>query len=89
METRPRRVEVSVSGLGGAQLWTEAGSRERAGQRVEVSLAPDSVTRVKLFVAAPGKGPVRQDFAIETRGLDGKERGDSDIIQFDRPETGQ
>ncbi|MGL3823191.1 cytochrome c oxidase accessory protein CcoG [Sphingopyxis sp. R3-92] len=89
METRPRRVEVTVTGLDGAQLWTEAGSREEAAQRVEISLPPDSVTPVSLFIAAPGKGPARQDFTIATRGLDGKESGDSDTIQFDRPETGQ
>lgn len=89
METRPRRVAVTVHGLSGAALWTEAGSRETAQQRVEIALAPDSVTRVRLFVAAPGEGPVRQDFTIATRGLDGDPRGDSDTIQFDRPEAGR
>ena len=87
METRPRRVAVSVSGLASAALWTEAGSRKAAGQRIEVALAPDSVTRVKLFVAAPAGGPARQDFAIATRALDGDPRGDAETIQFDRPET--
>jgi len=89
METRPREVEVVVSGLDGAQVWTETGSREKAGQRLQISLAPDSVTRLKLFIAAPAKGPARQDFTIETKGLDGDPRGDSETIQFDRPETGQ
>jgi cytochrome c oxidase accessory protein FixG len=89
METRPRRVAVSVSGLPGAVLWTDAGSREKAGQRIELALPADCVTSVKLFVAAPAIGPARQDFTIGTRGLDGDPRGDSDIIQFDRPEAGQ
>ena len=89
METRPRRVAVTVSGLSDAALWTEGGSREGAEQAIALSLAPDSVTSIKLFIAAPAKGPVRQDFTIETRGLDGDPRGDSDTIQFDRPETGQ
>ncbi|MGB3845903.1 cytochrome c oxidase accessory protein CcoG [Sphingopyxis sp. YF1] len=89
METRPRRVEIVISGLDGAVAWSEAGSRERAGQRIEMQLAPDSVTSVKLFIAAPGDGPARQDFTIATRGLDGDPHGDSDTIQFDRPETGQ
>ncbi|BBB09022.1 cytochrome c oxidase accessory protein CcoG [Sphingopyxis sp. EG6] len=89
METRPRRVAVMVDGLAGAAVWTENGSRETATRRVEIALAPDSVTRMKLFVAAPGEGPARQDFTIATRGLDGDPRGDSDIIQFDRPEAGQ
>ncbi len=89
METRPRRVAVSVSGLPGAVLWTDAGSREKAGQHIELALPADSVTSVKLFVAAPAIGPARQEFTIGTRGLDGDPRGDSDIIQFDRPEAGQ
>jgi cytochrome c oxidase accessory protein FixG len=89
METRPRRVAIAVDGLPDARLWTEAGTRERASQHLELALTPDSVTRVKLFVAAPGAGPERQDFAIAVRGLDGDPRGDSDIIQFDRPEAGQ
>lgn len=87
METRPRRVAIMVDGLPGAAMWTGAGSREAAAQRVEMLLPPDSVTSVKLFIAAPGKGPARQDFTIATRGLDGDPRGDSDIIQFDRPEA--
>ena len=80
---------MTVSGLSDAALWTEGGSREGAGQAIALSLAPDSVTSIKLFIAAPAGGPVRQDFTIETRGLDGDPRGDSDTIQFDRPETGQ
>jgi len=89
METRPRSVVVTVSGLPGAAVWTEGGAREGAGKAVTLTLAPDSVTRLKLFIAAPGVGPVRQDFTISTRGRDGDPRGDSDIIQFDRPEAGQ
>ncbi|WP_443971332.1 cytochrome c oxidase accessory protein CcoG [Sphingobium sp. CR28] len=87
METRPRRVAVTVEGLAGAELWTDTGSRETAGQRIEVMVPADSVARIGLFVAAPAKGPARQDFTISTRALDGDPRGDSDTIQFDRPET--
>ena len=48
---------------------------------------PDSAWfRHSINLAA---GPARQDFTIATRGLDGDPRGDSDIIQFDRPEAGQ
>ncbi|ESZ86724.1 MAG: nitrogen fixation protein fixG [Blastomonas sp. CACIA14H2] len=87
MEARPRKVAITVSGLPGAQLWTETGSRETARQRVEMTISPDSVTRVRLFIAAPAQGPARQDFTIATQGRDGDPRGDSDTIQFDRPEA--
>ena len=39
----------TVSGLPGAQLWTENGSRDSASQRVEMTISPDSVTRVRLW----------------------------------------
>jgi cytochrome c oxidase accessory protein FixG len=89
METRPRPVEIRVSGLPEARLWTERGSRDTATQSLKMTLSPDSVTSMKLFIAAPGEGPARQDFTIETRGLDGDPRGDADTIQFDRPGTEQ
>src|SRR3546814_591810 len=54
MELRPRTVEVSLSGLPGARLWTDGGARETAGQSLRLPLAPDSVTSAKLFVVAPG-----------------------------------
>lgn len=89
MEARPRRVAVTVDGLPGATLWSETGSRGAAGERIDVPLVPDSVTRVKLFVAAPGGGPARQDFTIAARALDGDPGGDAETIQFDQPEPGQ
>ncbi len=89
METRPRRVMVTVSGLPNAELWTGAGSRATATQKIGLALASDSVTRFKLFVAAPGPGPARKDFTIEAHGLDGDPRGDSETIQFDRPEIAE
>ena len=78
-----------MTGLADAALWSEDGARQSAGQRVELTLPADSVTRARLFVAAPGAGPARQDFTLSTHGLDGDPRGDSETIQFDRPETGQ
>ena len=89
METRPREVELLVKGLSGAVAWTSTGSRETAKQRVKVSVAPDSVQKVRLFVAAPANGDPRTDFEIEAIALTGNERGDSDSVRFERPETGQ
>ncbi|MEQ1537827.1 MAG: cytochrome c oxidase accessory protein CcoG [Sphingorhabdus sp.] len=89
METRPRKVELLVKGLPGAVAWTSTGSRETAKQRVKVSVAPDSVQKVRLFVAAPANGDARTDFEIEAIALTGNERGDSDSVRFERPETGQ
>jgi cytochrome c oxidase accessory protein FixG len=85
METRPREVELVVKGLPGAVAWTSTGSREGAEQSVRVSVAPDSVQKVRLFIAAPAEGPARSDFEISAKALTGNERGDSDDVRFERP----
>ena len=89
METRPREVELVIKGLPDAVAWTTNGSRETASHRVKVSVAPDSVQKVRLFVAAPSAGPARTDFEIEAIALTGNERGDSDSVRFERPENKQ
>jgi cytochrome c oxidase accessory protein FixG len=89
METRPREVELVIKGLPDAVAWTTNGSRETGSHRVKVSVAPDSVQKVRLFVAAPSAGPARTDFEIEAIALTGNERGDSDSVRFERPENRQ
>jgi hypothetical protein len=56
---------------------------------VKVSVAPDTVQKVRLFVVAPTEGSARTDFEIQAVALTGNERGDSDSVRFERPETGQ
>ena len=87
METRPRKVLLKVSGLDDAKMWTQDGSRETASHQVEVSVEPDSVLKVRLFVAAPHKGPQRQPFEISAQAAGTNEKGDSDTTQFERPEN--
>jgi cytochrome c oxidase accessory protein FixG len=85
METRPRKVLLGVSGLEEAMMWTQDGSRETASHQVEVNVAPDSVLKVRLFVAAPSKGPQRQPFEVSAQAAGTNEKGDSDTTQFERP----
>lgn len=87
METRPRKVVLLMSGLEGAKMWTQDGSRETATHSVEVEVAPDSILKVRLFVAAPRDGPERQPFDISAEAVGVKEKGDSDTTQFERPEN--
>ena len=89
METRPNRVEIIATGLPDAVLWTTGGSRETATQRITVTVTPDSVTPIKLFIAAPRQGPTHQSFQIEARSLEEQAtpaHRDSDTTQFERPE---
>ena len=85
METRPRDVEVGIVGLPGAVFWqAEGGQRENATRTLRVRLAPDSVTRLNLLVAAPDEGAAKTDFAFTVLALDREGGTDSDEISFDR-----
>ena len=87
MEARPRDVTVSVNGLDGAAIWTSEGSRSNARRAVNVITAPDSVSKLRLFVAAPGIGPAQQDFNIAVQPNEDGAKGDSETAVFERPET--
>jgi hypothetical protein len=68
-------------------MWTADGKREFAKQSVNFAVAPDAVHKVRLFIAAPPEGEERTEFRITTRARSGDERGDSDTVIFERPET--
>ncbi|PZN96303.1 MAG: cytochrome c oxidase accessory protein CcoG [Alphaproteobacteria bacterium] len=91
METRPRSVDLVVSGLPEAVVWSEVGSRETAGPRLRVPLAPDATTQLRLFVAAPATGEEHVEFRIVAQPTDGapgsrEARPARDDVVFERPE---
>ena len=86
METRPRDVELVVTGLPGASVWTADTDRVDGKTTVDLRVAPDSIQKVRLFVAASAKGPERADFSISAKAKSGNEKGDSDVVVFERPE---
>lgn len=89
MENRPRTMEVSMSGLGQAVLWSSKGARETAGQTVTVEVPADSVGRVRLFVAASGAGPQREEFSLTVRAKDDLTAQDTHDVFFERPESAE
>jgi polyferredoxin len=86
METRPRDVELLITGLPGAVVWTADTDRVDGRSTVDLRVAPDSITKVLLFVAAPAKGEEHTEFAITVKAKSGQEKGDSDEVVFERPE---
>jgi len=84
MEARPREMEVSISGLPGAVIWTDGGSRETAGRSVRTTAPADALAKLPIFVAAPGGGQERQDFVFFVRSVDGRE-SDGTEAAFERP----
>jgi cytochrome c oxidase accessory protein FixG len=85
MEARPREMELSISDLPGAVMWTNGGTRETAGTHVRTTVPADALAKLPIFVAAPGGGEERQDFAFSVRSLDGRE-SDQTEAKFERPQ---
>ncbi len=87
MESRPRRMEIAITGLPQAVLWTEQGSRAKAGTTLTLTAPPDQVVKTRLFVAAPAQGPELSDFDFTLTALDREGGHDNDATVFERPET--
>lgn len=85
MESRPRDVEIAVSGIAGAVVWNETSERARAGQHVRLRLAADQVAEIRLFVAAPAPGAEHTPLAFAVHALDRDGGADATTSGFDRP----
>jgi polyferredoxin len=87
MQARPREMEVAITGLSGAVIWTGGGDRDSSGTSVRTRVPADSLEKLRIFVAAPGGGEARDDFAFTVRALDGEGGTDSTEARFERPGT--
>jgi cytochrome c oxidase accessory protein FixG len=85
MEARPREMVVSVTGLPGALMWTEGGSRTSAGTSLRTTVPPDALAKLPIFLAAPGGGEEHRDFVFTVRSADGAESDSTEAV-FERPE---
>lgn len=85
MEDRPRDVEVRVSGLPGERLWSEAGSRTTASDRVQLHLDADQVVETRLYVAAPRADTAHVPLTFDVHALDREGGSDHTATSFDRP----
>ena len=86
MESRPRSVTLAIEGLPGAHLWTESGSRETARSAMAIALAPDRVTKARVFVAAPAASDKRAGLAFIIAANDRAGGGDREASFFERPD---
>jgi cytochrome c oxidase accessory protein FixG len=87
MEARPRAVEVSIAGLPGAVLWTEGGSRDRAGDRLRATVPADALAKLPIFVAAPARDEGSASFEFRAKALT-EDRPETAVVraEFERPE---
>ncbi|HXG82225.1 MAG TPA: cytochrome c oxidase accessory protein CcoG [Sphingomicrobium sp.] len=85
MEAQPREMDLSVAGLPGAVIWTTSGSREAAEKSIRTTVPADALAKLPIFVATPGGGEERQEFAFTVRSVDGRESDSTEAV-FERPE---
>jgi cytochrome c oxidase accessory protein FixG len=86
METRPRVISVVLDGLDDAVMWTAEGDRSQATQRLSVKVAADSVTKLRLFVAAPDKDAEHQEYRLNISDTSNADERASDTLIFERPD---
>jgi polyferredoxin len=82
MENRPRRVEIGLSGLPGAMIWSDDMPRSSAARSLTRTIAADQAEPVRVYVIAP-RGTVAQDFDFTLRALDKEGGEDTHRTHFD------
>ncbi|MFD1104616.1 4Fe-4S dicluster domain-containing protein [Sphingobium olei] len=85
MEARPRSVILSIQGLPGAAIWTDAEARRAAGATVTIPIGPDQTRKTRVYVAAPERS--QQDFDFVIRATDGEGATDRESTVFEGPES--
>ncbi len=85
MESRPREVEVAISGIAGNAIWSESGNREDAGDRLRLRVGADQVAESLLFVAAPAASAAHTPINFTVRALDHEGGTDTTTTSFHRP----
>jgi len=88
METRPRTVEIGLTGLPNARIWT-GDDRGGPASGVRIDVPADSVAKQRVFVVAPAGGAQRSAFDFTVRALDAEGGTARDDAQFERPEETQ
>jgi len=88
MESRPRALEVALSGLPRATMWSDDMARVAAARELRRTVAADQSETVRVYVIAPA-GTGAQDFAFTVRALDREGGRDTHTTHFDAPGDAQ
>lgn len=84
MQSRPRRMEISIEGLSAAKMWSDDMGMEEAARTLTRTVAADETQSVRAYVVMPtGTAPREFTFNLQAAG-DARER-DSAEVQFDAP----
>ena len=86
MESRPREMRVTLHGLEGGAMWTDAMNIDDAARSVDVAVPADETLPLRLYVIAPS-GTQPQDFALSVTSRDEQGETDTSELQFTGPEA--
>jgi hypothetical protein len=75
---------ISLAGIDGATMWSDDMPRERAARELRVTVAPDQVAPLRVYVLAPA-GTEPREFHFNLRALDADGGADSHETHFDAP----
>ena len=84
MQSRPRTMEIALTGLPGAMMWTDESGRDQASRAIRVRVDADAIDTVRAYViAAPGTRP--QPFAFRLRTVEPRPESDRSDVRFAAP----
>jgi cytochrome c oxidase accessory protein FixG len=84
MESRPRAMRVVLSGVPGANMWTDDIPRDRAARAFERTVPADVTLPLRIYVAAP-PGTAEQHFTLAVTSLDAERERDESKVEFEAP----
>ena len=87
MESRPRKLEVSIDGLPGAVMWTDGIQRKDAARFQNLLVSTDQVRAVRAYVMAP-RGTTTTEISFRLTSLDEQRETATVEARFDAPGGG-
>ena len=85
MEDRPRRMQLTLTGVPGATMWSEDMGRKEASRVLVRDVAPDLTDPVRIYVVAP-RGTPEQSLGFVMRAMDAEGGEAHYTTRFDAPE---
>ncbi|MBO9602720.1 MAG: cytochrome c oxidase accessory protein CcoG [Novosphingobium sp.] len=84
MESRPRRMRVTLEGLPGASMWSDSMARADAVRTLDETVPADATQPLRIYVIAPSGTP-EQSFAFSVTSLDEQAETDRSETTFAAP----
>ncbi len=85
METRPRPMEVTVTGPNGVVMWTDDMPRDKAAAMLRFTVRPDSTDPQRVYVVAAPNTP-SGNLSFTLKALDREGGSDVSKTRFDAPD---